>query len=163
MGDDAARLVSSLRARIKRRRRGDFELNLTPEERSALRSLPSQLRTLLEEDDEDPSLRRLFPVAYPDDPLREEEYRSLVRRGLSDGRLRSLETMERTLDATRLDEEQLLAWLGAMNDLRLVLGTRLDVTEDMEDVPDDDPRAPAFALYYFLGWLEEQAVEALSG
>ncbi len=161
MGDDAALLVNALRPRITRRRRGDYELRLPPEERAALRSLPAQLRALLEVGD-DPSLRRLFPTAYPDDPLREEEYRALVRSELTDKRLVSLDTMQRTVDATHLSEEEVLAWLGALNDLRLVLGTRLDVTEDMEEVPDDDPAAPAFALYYYLGWLEEQVVEALS-
>ena len=72
--------------------------------------------------------------------------------------------MEATIDAHRLDEEQMAAWLGALNDLRLVLGTRLNVTEDMhpDDLSDEDPRAHSLALYYYLGWLEEQVVEALA-
>jgi hypothetical protein len=73
--------------------------------------------------------------------------------------------MEATIDAERLDEEQLSAWLASLNGLRLVLGTRLDVTEDMyeQGPPERHGRSPAFALYLYLGWLEEQVVAALAG
>ncbi len=54
-------------------------------------------------------------------------------------------------------------WLGAINALRLALGTRLDVTEDDPiEIPDSDPRVGAYALYYYLGWLEEQVVAELA-
>jgi hypothetical protein len=149
-------------ARIRRTRRGDFELRLPGAERDVLRSLPSQLRALLRSGD--PALERLFPPAYADDPRLEEEYRGLVRDDLVAARESSLDVMASTIDATRLDEDQVLAWLGAINDLRLVLGTRLDVTEDLYDtgVPQDDPRAVPFAIYAYLGWLEEQVVMALA-
>jgi hypothetical protein len=148
---------------VARTSRGDFRLQLSSEERALLRSLPAQLRDLLGTDD--PGLRRLTPPAYPDDATKEAEYRDLVGGELDTGRRRSLEVMEATIDAERLDEEQISAWLGALNDLRLVLGTRLDVTEEMyeEGIPESDPRAPAFAVYQYLGWLEEQIVAALAG
>lgn len=149
-------------ARIRRTRSGDFAVELEGWERDLLRSLPGQLRDLLSSDD--PALERLYPPAYLDDGERNEEYRRLMRDDLTSHRLTSLDVLEATLDAKRLDEDQLLAWMGALNDLRLVLGTRLDVTEDMYEVglPDDDPRAPAFALYGYLGFLQEAVVEALS-
>ena len=127
-----------------------------------LRALPAQLRDLLHGND--PALHRLNPPAYPDDAAKEAEYRELVREDLQGQRRRSLDLMERTIDAERLDEEQISAWLAALNDLRLVLGTRLDVTEELyeDGIPERDPRAPAFALYLYLGWLEEQVVAALS-
>jgi len=148
--------------RIRRTRKGEFELRLPEMERRALRSLPGQLRQLLEAND--PSVGRLFPPAYRDDPERQEEYERLVRDDLMAQRLRGLEVMEQTLDARRLDEEGVLAWLGALNDLRLVLGTQLgvQVETDGEDVADDDPQAPVFALYHFLGWLESQVIDALA-
>jgi hypothetical protein len=73
--------------------------------------------------------------------------------------------LERTIEAKRVNEDELLAWLSALNDLRLVLGTKLGATEDddPEAISDDDPLAPSYALYYYLGWLEEQVVEALAG
>lgn len=148
---------------MHRTRGGRFRLRLTDEEREVLRTLPGQLREILDTDD--PSLRRLHPPAYQDDPEREAEYRRLVRDDLLRQRLQALEVMEATMDAGTLDLEQMTAWLGAINDLRLVLGTRLDVTEEMyeEGLPPEDPRAATFALYQYLGWLEEQVVAALAG
>ena len=63
---------------------------------------------------------------------------------------------------TSLDEDQINAWMGAVNDLRLVLGTRLDVTEDMDDIELDDPRAGAFAVYHYLTHLLAEIVDALA-
>ena len=148
--------------RIERARRGRYRLRIPAHEREILRSLPGQLRELLDTDD--PSLRRLFPPAYRDDPDRQAEYESLVSPELTRERLDALAVVERTVDATHLTEEELRAWLGAINDLRLVLGTRLDVTEDLYETgfPEDDPRSPAFAVFAYLGWLEEEIVEALA-
>jgi hypothetical protein len=63
-----------------------------------------------------------------------------------------------------LDEAQLGAWMGVVNDLRLVLGTRLDISEelDLTAVADDDPEVATFALYSYLSWLLEQMVEAIN-
>jgi hypothetical protein len=148
--------------RIRRTRRGDFELRLPSHERDVLRTLPRQLRDLLST--RDPALARLFPPAYADDPERDAEYERMVRGDLVAARQSSLQVMEESIDAKRLTEEQLVAWLGALNDLRLVLGTRLDVTEDLSEDPPDPagPEAAAHALYFYLGWLEEQAVDALA-
>jgi hypothetical protein len=148
--------------RVKRTRKGEFQLRLPPEERELLRDLPAQLREVLASDD--PALRRLFPPAYKDDPALEAEYRHFMGDDLLATHTKSLQAMEDTIDAEIVDEDQLVGWLGALNDLRLVLGTRLDVTEDMYDHEMDpgDPRAPAFAMYTYLGWLQEQVVDALS-
>jgi hypothetical protein len=72
--------------------------------------------------------------------------------------------VEATVDENLIDEAQLNAWLGALESLRLVLGTQLDVNEDSYafDLDPSDPRTPAFALYGYLSWLQEQAVDALS-
>ncbi|MDQ3461638.1 MAG: DUF2017 domain-containing protein [Actinomycetota bacterium] len=156
------------RGPIRRTRKGDFEVQLSEAERQLLGSLVPQLRAALEADTDeggvkDPTLRRLFPAAYPDDEHRDLEYRSMVHDDLLARRHAALDTVESSLAATRLDEEALLAWMGAVNDLRLVLGTRLDVSEESELVPDpDDPNAPALAVYGFLGFLLESMVSALS-
>jgi hypothetical protein len=148
--------------RIKRTRKGQFQIRLPAEERDLLRSLPGQLKDLLEEDD--PSLRRLFPPAYLDDPERDADYQQLMRADLLERHRAALDVMAETIDAEELQEEQLAGWLGALNDLRLVLGTRLDVSEDMwdDELDPSDPRAPALGLYGYLGWLQEQVVEALA-
>ena len=157
------------RGPVRRTRGGDFEVRLSDAERRLLASLIGQLRAALDDDTEaggakDPTLRRLFPAAYPDDELRDREYRSMVHDDLAARHHASLDTLESTLSATRLDEEALLGWMGAVNDLRLVLGTRLDVSEETELVPDsDDPEGPALAVYAYLGFLLESMVVALSG
>lgn len=154
--------MKGFQVRVKRTRRGDFEIHLPREERDILRTLPGQLRELLSSDD--PAVERLFPPAYPDEPDLDSEYEGLVRGDLMERRLGSVEVMERTIEAKKVDEDELMAWLSALNDLRLVLGTKLGVTEedDPEGIADADPLAPSYALYYYLGWLEEQVVEALS-
>lgn len=59
--------------------------------------------------------------------------------------------------------EQAEAWLSALNDVRLALGTTLAVTEDMpDDLPEDDPRAPHLGVYHWLTWMQESLVAAIS-
>jgi hypothetical protein len=154
--------VNDPAVRIRRRRDGRFDLDLPRNERDMLGMLPTTLREVVTGDD--PAAERLFPPAHPAEPTREEEYRRLTREGLVAKRLSALEIVESTLEARQLDEEQLSAWLGALNDLRLVLGSRLEITEESYDqeLEPDDPRAPGMALYHYLSWLVAQAVDALS-
>jgi hypothetical protein len=151
---------------VTRRPDGRFGLELTVEERELLRSLPGSMRSALADGTpaDDPALARLNPKAYPDEDEREAEYRELVDDELNAGRLAAFATLERTADEESLDEDELLAWLRAINDTRLLLGTRLNVTEDPgeHDVADDHPDAPRFAVYDYLSWLEEQVVAALA-
>jgi hypothetical protein len=83
---------------------------------------------------------------------------------LLDGRRGSLATIVDTLELDRLDREEADAWLTALNDLRLVLGTRLDVTQATFDGGLDatDPRAHELAVYAYLSWIQEQLIEAMS-
>ena len=148
---------------IKRDRKGDgYTLSLPPEERALLRSLPAQFREVLQTDD--PSLRRLFPPAYTDDDDANDEFQRLMREELLEGKLAALKVVEETAGADHLTGEQLEGWLGALESLRLFLGTQLDVREEIYDrvIDPADPDAPALALYGYLSWLQEQAVEALS-
>jgi hypothetical protein len=141
---------------------GRYRLQLPADERQVLRSLSAQLLELLGTDD--PSLARLFPPAYTDDEQANEEFGQLVRGELLDGKVAALRVVAATADADLLDEAQLNAWLGALESLRLVLGTQLDVNEGTYafDLDPSDPRTPAYALYGYLSWLQEQAVDALS-
>jgi hypothetical protein len=152
------------RRQIRRARDGSFEVKLPDEEREVLRQVLPQLRAALEGDvTADPGFRRLFPVAYADDPEREAEYRAMVGDELRAKRIDQVDTVLSTVDATRLTEEELLAWMGAVNDLRLVLGTRLDVSEETElTVDTEHPDAAAYGLYGYLGWLLELCVDAIS-
>ena len=144
--------------------RGDGDrvrLSLNAGEQLLLRDLLDQLEPLLADPD-DPALRRLFPPAYSDDES-DEQYRSLVRDQLVTGRAKALATMRATLGSDTLDLEQADAWLRALNDLRLVLGTRLEVSEeiDYEDIDVEEPRGRDLAVFGYLAWLQEQLVDAL--
>ncbi|MGQ0830914.1 MAG: DUF2017 family protein [Microthrixaceae bacterium] len=150
------------RRRVQRTRAGTFELNLPEQEREVLGALVKQLRELLVATTDDPSVRRLFPTAYHDDPERDREYQQLVRDELLARRLDALTTVESTLGVDSLDDDQLSAWLRALNDLRLVLGTRLDADETPVELDPDDPDAPLFAVYDYLGFLLSEVVDALS-
>ena len=118
--------------------------------------------TVLQTDD--PSLRRLFPPAYTDDDDANDEFQRLMREELLEGKLTALTVVEETAGADHLTDEQLEGWLGALESMRLFLGTQLDVSDETYavELDPDDPTAPALALYGYLSWLQEQAVEALS-
>ncbi|HEU5427794.1 MAG TPA: DUF2017 domain-containing protein [Actinocrinis sp.] len=122
---------------------------------------------------DDPALARLFPDAYPDDPDATAEFRRYTQADLTAERRRranvALESLERIKGGGRLSliPIEAAAWLGALNDLRLVLGTRLEITADDQEPGQDfgpsDPRTAYIPVYYYLGYLQETLVEALSG
>ena len=146
---------------LRRGRRGQFVVGLGADERALLASLPGQMRELLA-DRGDPSLRRLFPPAYssPDDREYEEEYERLMADDLLARQREALDLLESTAQAEELSAEQLDGWLRALNSIRLLLGTRLGVTEDDEPDPSTSPQ---HGLYYFLGYLQECGLDSLVG
>ncbi len=153
---------------VRRERDGSFSIHLSEQEQVLLKSLLAQLRTLLKlegggEITEDSGVRRLFPTAYPGRDDLEAEYQGMVHDDLLRQRLAAIDRVEDTIVLPSVDEEQLGTWLRTFNDLRLVLGTRLDVSEDDTGAIDpDDPEAPAQAAYEYLGWLLENTVIALT-
>jgi len=150
-----------------------YRASFTRGELDVLRNLPDQLRVVLDDDD-DPAAERLFPPAYAadEDAEADEDYRRLMRSELLDDKRAAIGLVTTTLErvarrgtrwAVELSEEEALAWLGVLNDIRLTLGVRLDVTDDLDgEIDPGDPRAPGLHLLYYLGWLEEHLVAALS-
>jgi hypothetical protein len=126
----------------------------------------------------DPALARLFPDAYGADDSEaiaaSSEFRrytepDLRQRKRDDalGLVRELDSATPAADgsvAVVLDAAAARQWLGTLNDLRLTLGTRLDVSEDDSRVyrmPDSDPEKPLMMAYLWLGGLQETLVETL--
>ncbi|AYN41093.1 DUF2017 domain-containing protein [Streptomyces dangxiongensis] len=137
----------------------------------------------------DPVLRRLFPDAYSDpeqapaSPAEAEErlahsaeFRRFTENDLRAGKRESALTVIRTLDALtpvddggavlELSPQESRQWLGALNDLRLAIGARLEITdEDDTDLlyrlPEEDPRKPMVLAYLWLGGLQETLVTTL--
>lgn len=148
------------RRQIRPRRDGTYAVELPEHERDLLVSLAAQLRELLDADD-DPSLVRLFPTAYHDDAEHDEEYQRLMHGELADQHRWALTTLGQTAHERSLSLEQLGGWMAALNQIRLVLGTRLDVGEDMPPPDPTDDDAQSLAVYHYLSWLLEQVVEAM--
>ena len=171
---------------VKKTRQG-IRVRLEAEETVLLRALMEQLLALLGdapgEDDElasvgitenaskpeDPVLARLFPDAYGDDGEAAGEFRRYTEMGLRDGKREAAGTVLGALGDPKsdvfLDEKQAQAWLRALNDVRLALGTRLDITEEWYEeagkLDPQDPRAPMFAAYDWLTMLQESLVRVL--
>ena len=169
------------RAPFRRNRANGFDVVLDAGEAAVLTRLCEELTTLFSTDGDtgekaDPVLERLFPRAYLD-PTEEEpeaDWQRFAHGDLVDGRRRALAVVEGTLagaEARRgrfeltLDEDQAQAWLSVLNDARLALGTRLEVTEDMDmsGLDPDDPDTAPFAVYWWLGLMEERLIDVLSG
>jgi hypothetical protein len=149
------------RDRVRRRGEGRYQVRLRPNERVLVADLVGQLREQLLASTDDPAVRRLFPPAYPNDAERDAGYQVLTRDELLEHRLSALDVVERTLDGNDLDHADMTAWMGTLNALRLVLGTRLDVDEDLPDLDRADPMAPAYAVYEYLGWLLSQVIDVV--
>jgi hypothetical protein len=149
---------------LERRRSGAIRLRLSRREQELLARLAAELGERLAVDVDEPDLVRLFPPAYADDPEEEREYRRLMRAELRGGKEEALRVFAATLGRDELTDQELEVWLRVLNDLRLVLGTRLDVGEETlaHRVDPRDPRAHERVLYGYLSWLQEQAVEAAS-
>ncbi|MEU1211465.1 DUF2017 domain-containing protein [Streptomyces sp. NPDC005791] len=130
----------------------------------------------------DPALARLFPEAYgnEDKELREAsaEFRRFTENDLRTRKREDALAVVRTLDALSpvgdggavlsLTSQECHSWLGSLNDLRLTIGTRLEVSDEDEGtdgslyrLPDSDPRKPMVMAYLWLGALQETLVETL--
>lgn len=145
---------------------GTFAINLPDQDRQTLIGFVDQLEQLLHLDTSDPRLRRLFPVAYHDDPDRDAEYQGYMHEELQQSRLNSIEMVREVLGQdVPLTEAQLHGFMLILNNLRLVLGTLLDVDEstDTDDLDESDPLFGQAQLYGYLGWLLEWTVSAMSG
>jgi hypothetical protein len=118
---------------------------------------------------EDPVLARLLPDAYRDDPEAAGEFRRYTEQGLRSGKVAAAQTVLDTLPAggghVRLGPEDAQAWLRALNDVRLAIGTVLGITEDyeaeMEAASWADPRSAYLEVYHWLGYVQDSLVRAL--
>jgi hypothetical protein len=151
-----------LSAPIRRRRDGRYSIKLDPSVRAVLVTMSEQLAPALSPDD--PMTKRLFPPAYPSqiDGSAEQEYRDLVDGALLNHHQEALAVVAKTAHAEVVTDSELSGWLSAIGSMRLVLGTRLDVSEDMETPDPEDPGAPEYALYELLGQLQYLIVEVLA-
>jgi hypothetical protein len=151
-------------------RGGDVVARLDSAEAGIVGLLLDQLEQLLEADvddvGDDPVMVRLLPDGYRGDPEVAAEYRELTESSLRSGKADDLATVRATLPdgggEVRLDVEQAAAWLRSTNDLRLALGTRLDISEESEppeEITGEEDHQ--LAVYYWLTALQGSLVDAL--
>jgi hypothetical protein len=174
---------------FRRSRQGEVSMRLDETETRLLRHLLTETLELLgpaeaqEEDPlaaavgigtasrppEDTALARLFPDGYTDDPEASADFRRYTEPGLRETKRAAARTALATLgepgERRALSEEEAMAWLGTLNDMRLVLGDRLDITEDWDEqvaeLSEDDPRLMMFWVYDRLTYLQELLVRTL--
>lgn len=151
-------------------RAGEIVARLDQAEVGVVGLLLDQLEQLLAADADDvagdPVLQRLLPDGHRSDPELATDFREMTEQSLRSGKADDLATVRATLPAgggeVRLDVEQAGAWLRSSNDLRLALGTRLDIGEDSEP-PEDvvTETDQQLAVYYWLTALQGSLVDAL--
>jgi len=153
---------------VKVRRRGGLvRLRLDSIESRLLSRLFADLLELLSaEAPDDPVQRRLFPAGYSDDDAADLEFRSLTELTLRTERCERARQCVADLAAAsgelELTDEAGQRWIQVLNDVRLALGTQLDITEhDDPDIDPDDPGAAQRAIYYWLTGAQDSIVRAL--
>ncbi len=113
---------------------GGVDVDLPADIRELLASLARQLVELIDDPDaaKDPGLQRLFPPASIDDPIEALGFEQLMGDAMRAGKRESAAVLRATANATHLDAEETLAWMRCLNDIRLVVGTRLNIQEDTD-------------------------------
>ncbi len=157
------------RSLIKLRADGTYIHSFPAHIMETISIMAGQLDAVLDEDL--PELRRLHPTAYSQDAEKDAGYQILARDQLTDGRRAAIDTVQGTADQDQLTDEEINCWIRVINDLRLVLGTRLDVSEDDENslLRDLDPEATEAEqaefelrqMYDVLGSVQWEMVEAM--
>ena len=153
-----------------KRKGDDVVARIDASEAGILGLLLDQLEQLLQAEDDvadDPVLQRLLPDGHRGDPRLAADYRELTESALRSGKADDLATVRASLPLVggdiRLDRDQAAAWLRSTNDLRLALGTRLEITEDTEppeEITGDDSQQ--LAVYYWLTAVQGSLVDALA-
>jgi hypothetical protein len=168
---------------------GGWRVWILATEMGDLLRLPARLREVLEKPDfTSKVVERLFPRAFPDDPQAEADYQGLLRDDLFRQKLENVAAFEKCLVSRKefklppaviaqlelgeedarlvqleLAEEDLSRWLGTFHDLRLLIGTKLDLTDESweQEIDPRDPDAPELQLLHRLAYFEEMIIQAL--
>jgi hypothetical protein len=152
-------------------RAGELRVTLEDYEADVLRNLTGEMLALLDSElpPGDPVGSRLFPDAY-NDVEEEKAYRDLVGDDLRNLKLQNTGMIRSQLGAEgeaelELTGDETHAWLSLLTDMRLAIGARLGVTEEMMQAEPDprDPEVTAMSVLHWLGWLQEATLEKLGG
>ncbi|MFM7949707.1 MAG: DUF2017 domain-containing protein, partial [Actinomycetales bacterium] len=139
---------------------------------------------------EDPVLRRLLPNAYEDENAA-SEFRRYTEQSLREKKRASAhliyealipseeewsadQPLDKATIEVKLKLEEVGSWLSSLNDLRLALAVRLGIgdedssdkksegaKEKFEVMVESDPMKAVYAVYSWLGWLQQSLLEAI--
>jgi len=111
----------------------------------------------------DPALARLIPDGVIDDDQAAMEFRRFTHETLLTRKRADAEALLRRLDEASgsFDRGAAQRLLASLNDVRLMLGTRLMVAEDEQFQGDDLSDLAVHTSYLRLGWLQEELLAAL--
>ena len=170
--DEAHILINLVEQLLELLGEGDFSHHY--DESDPVAQLMAQLQAAPDEVTipEDPVLLRLLPSAYAD-PEAAADFRRYTEPTLRGKKKRSLLEVraavapladeDRAGRITGLDGE---IWLLAINDLRLALSVRLDIHPEsfdiFESLSEDDPQKGIYAVYFWLGWLQESLLSLIT-
>jgi hypothetical protein len=136
-------------------RDGQISVRLDDTMRALLRQATEELREVLLVDE--PNLtRRLYPTAYPDDEELEGDYQEMVHDQLLMQRLDGIDQLQASIDDEKISFDVADVWMNTINQLRLVLGTQLDVGEQQVEIDEDDPLATSHVIYQVLSYVLEE-------
>lgn len=138
---------------------GEMVVRLDESIRELLNSVSEELREVLLVSDADMT-RRLYPTAYPNDEKLNSEYQEMVHDQLLMQRLDGIDTLQETINDATITLDAADAWMSTINQVRLVLGTRLDVSEDSHEIDEDDPNAQHLVIYQVLSHVLEELTRA---
>ena len=165
--DEAQILINLVEQLLELLGEGDFFHHYDSSDPLAqLLAMPSEIVT-----PDDPVLLRLLPNAYAD-PEAASDFRRYTEPQLRGAKQKNLRLVREQLTVL-VDEKsggviediEANVWLKALNDLRIALSIRLEISETsfetFELLPDEDPQKPVYAVYFWLGWLQENLLELL--
>ena len=115
---------------------------------------------------DDPAVARLLPDAY-DDPDDARDFRRFTENDLRQAKMQHamtvVEEIERSGEKVAVTSTD--SWLGLLNDARIAIGTRIQISEDNHEelagLPDGDPRSGLFHVYDWLTFLQESLVRCM--
>lgn len=149
-------------ARAFRNDKGRVSGRLDPHEVELLRVLVGDVVALVAADAPQSAVTaRLFPDPSSD-AATAAEVRDLIEDDLRAAKLAAARAVLESLPddgKVTLDADLADLWLAALNDVRLALGTALDITEETYDT---EPETAEMELYRWLSFLQETLVEAVS-
>lgn len=115
---------------------------------------------------QDEVVYRLLPDAYSDDEEANNDFRKFTEPSLREEKITSakavLAQLPKSDNPVEILKENLEFWLKSVNDVRLALGTRLEITEDFStERIDDEEKLGLIEVYDWLTWIQGTLLETV--